>query len=885
MCAMTSPAARPAVRALLASALVGAAALPSLTSASAEPGAPDAQESQRAAVVPAPTAVEEAATTVRLSVAGTYETRTFDEAAAEIVSFDPGTDRLFVVNALSGEIDVLDVSDPTEPTLVTTIAAAGQPLAGGGTVPQGAVVNSVDVHDGVLAVAVQAPDKVDPGWVLFLTADGESLSGVQVGSLPDMLTFTPDGQRVVVAVEAEPAEDFSSDPEGSVGVIDTTGLPEVTQDDVALARFTAYDEGTPLPDGVRVFGPDVPVPDGQDEAGRVARNLEPEYVAVSADSSTAWVSLQEANSIAEVDLATATVSDVRPIPTTDHSLEGNALDPSNRDEGIAIANWPVTGLPMPDTVQAYSAGGEDYLVTANEGDAREWGDYVENLRVGDEDYVLCPDAFGGEEAVAELTDDAALGRLNASTASGLTEAGCYDEIVAFGTRSFSILDAEGERVFDSGQALETEIARLIEDGRLPEEAFNATNDETPSFDNRSDDKGPEPEGLTLGEIGGRTYLFLGLERIGGVMVFDITEPAESTYVTYLNNRAFDVVVDGEYVEGMGDLGPEGLEFISAQDSPTGSPLLAVGNEVSGSTTLYDVRTVAPERLAGADRYQTAARASAGLAPGLDRVYLATGEDFPDGLTGAAAAGAGSTAVLLTRSGDLPGATRVELERLAPEEVVVLGGPAAVSEDVVEQVTDIAPVRRIAGADRYVTAAAVAAELAPGSAVAYVASGADYPDALAASAHAGAQGAPVLLTRPDGLPAATGAALEDLAPTQIVVLGGPEAVSDDVATALEAYAPVQRVAGADRYATAALLAQGRRDVPVTYLATGEAFPDAVAGAALAARTGSPLLLTRADELPEATDRALREQLPIRLVLLGGEQAVQVSAAREAAVRLR
>lgn len=839
------------------------------------------------AMVPAPTEVETAASTVRLAPLGTHETGTFDESAAEIVAFDAGTDRLFVVNAQSGAIDVLDVTDPTEPTLVETVSMAGQTLSDGTVVPEGAEVNSVAVHDGVVAVATQAPQKTDPGWVVFLTADGEGLGGVHIGSLPDMTAFSPDGQHVVVANEGEPAEDFSSDPEGSVAVIDVSGLPEVTQDDVRLARFTAWDEDRELPDGVRVFGPDVPVPDGQEPAGRVARNLEPEYVTVSADSTTAWASLQEANAIATIDLESAEVTEILPVPTTDHSQQGFALDPSDRDDATDIDTWPVTGLPQPDAIGAYTADGSDYLVTANEGDAREWGDYEEGVRVGDETYELCADAFGGEEAVAELKREENLGRLNATTASGQRGDGCYEEIVAFGSRSFSILDAEGNRIFDSGQTIESEIARLIEDGVLPEHAFNANHSANPSFDARSDDKGPEPEGLALGEVGDRTYLFLGLERVGGVMVFDITAPAEASYVTYLNTRNWDAEYEDELPEGVdpGDLGPEGLDFISAEDSPTGVPLLAVGYEVSGTTTMFEVQTVAPERLAGANRYETAVDIASELDAGIERVYLASGQDFPDALSGAALAGSTDSAVLLTREDNLPGATATELNRLAPGEIVVLGGDGAVSDDVVAAARQIAPVRRIEGRDRYATSAQVAAEVGGESDVVYVASGQDYPDALTGAARAGAEGAPVLLTRKDHLPAAAVNALVELEPGRIVVLGGTGAVSGDVAEALSELAPVERIAGDDRYHTAALVAGDTGEVPVSYLATGQDYPDALTAAALAARTGSPLLLTRDGRVPAPTDLALREQRPLRLVLLGGETVVGIDAAREAAVRIR
>lgn len=525
---------------------------------------------------------------VELVPLGSHATGVFDASAAEITAYDPGTRRLFVVNADAGAVDVLDVADPAQPTRLFTLDVAGRAAADGSVVDAGAAVNSVDVHDGVLAVAVEADPKTAPGWALFFDTAGSAAyrSGVRVGVLPDMLTFTPDGTRVLVADEGEPADDFSADPEGTVSVVDVSaGTAALSQAAVRTATFRAYDEGRALPAGVRVFGPDVPVPAGQEPAGRVARNLEPEYVAVAADSATAYVTLQEANAVAVVDVAAAAVTDVWPIPPKDWSAPGNVLDASDRDGAVAIRNWPVTGLAMPDGIAAYQVRGRTLLVTANEGDAREWGDYEEPVRVGSGDYPLCADVFPD---AATLKQAANLGRLNVTTADGLRADGsCYERIHAFGGRSFSILGTDGRVVFDSAGRIEQVIAGLIAAGELPAIAFNANHTANPSFDARSDDKGPEPEGVAVGSVRGRTYAFLGLERIGGVMVFDITDPRAVTFVDYVNTRNWDAVYDDEAVPGQGDLGAEGVEFIA--EGPSGGPVLAVANEVSGTTTLFAVR--------------------------------------------------------------------------------------------------------------------------------------------------------------------------------------------------------------------------------------------------------------------------------------------------------
>lgn len=523
---------------------------------------------------------------VRLRPLGSFRTGQFDEAAAEISSFDPADRRLFVVNAQSGAIDVLDASDPAALHRRSVLTVAGQRAADGSVVDAGASVNSVKVHGRLLAVAVQAGDKVSPGWALFYSTAGEYLGGVRVGSLPDMITVTADGRYALTANEGEPADDFSSDPEGSVSVIDLgRGAAGIGQHQVRTARFTGYDAGRPVPAGVRVFGPDVPVPAGQPAAGRVARNLEPEYIVAPTGSGTAYVTLQEANAVAAVDLRRATVSDLWAMPGKDNSLPRNAFDASDKDGAVNLLTWPTHMLLLPDSIASYRYRGTDLLVTANEGDAREWGDYAEPVRV--KKAELCADRFPD---AAQLQRDDALGRLNMSSA-GPRSGGCYTRIEVFGGRSFAILSTDGTPVFESGALMERTISGLIEDGRLPGKAWNANNTDNDSFDGRSDDKGPEPEGLAIGKVSGRSYAFVGLERIGGVMTFDITDPRQVRFVDYAGNR--DWAADNAALErdGAGDLGPEGIEFVSADDSPTAAPLVIVANEISGSTTAYQVQPV------------------------------------------------------------------------------------------------------------------------------------------------------------------------------------------------------------------------------------------------------------------------------------------------------
>lgn len=296
---------------------------------------------------------------------------------------------------------------------------------------------------------------------------------------------------------------------------------------------------------------------------------------MSADSTTAWVSLQEANALAVVDLASATVSDVLPLGTIDRGVVPMTMNDRAADKLARVTVTDVHGMFMPDTLATYTAGGENYIVSANEGDAREWGSYVEPERVS---------ALAGAGALCanfDATEIATMGRLNVSMAEGFnSDTNCYDELFAFGTRSFSIWSEAGELVYDSGELLEQITATAIPAN------FNAGHDNN-TLGNRNDDKGPEPEAIEIGAIGDRQYAFVGLERISGIAVFDVTDPEDVAFVTYVNNRDFSVTAETS-IASVGDTGPESIEFIDAASSPTGRPMIAVGNEVTGTTTLWAV---------------------------------------------------------------------------------------------------------------------------------------------------------------------------------------------------------------------------------------------------------------------------------------------------------
>ncbi|PJF32409.1 MAG: alkaline phosphatase [Phototrophicales bacterium] len=481
----------------------------------------------------------------------------FDEGNAEIVAYHAPSFRLFVVNANTATIDILDITDPTMPILVTAVSFD----------EYGDGINSVAVYDDLVAVAVEGDDVNVRGSVVFISINGDFLHMVEVGFLPDMVVFSPDGQYVLTANEGEPNDDYSIDPEGSVSIIYIGDNAQLAT--VAEATFTDFNVGgaraNELPAGVRIYGPNA----------TVAQDLEPEYIAISADSTTAYVTLQENNAVAVIDIQTATVTAILALGYKDFSLAGNGLDAGKDDGMINIANWNIRGLYLPDAIAYYRTDMGSYLVTANEGDSRDYDGYSEEAEIND--LNLDPEIFPNAE---ELLADSAIGGLEVTNALGDEDGdGDYEAVYIGGARSFSIWDATtGELVFDSGDQFEQIIAALY-----PAD-FNTNNDEN-EFDSRSDNAGPEPEAVTLGVIGDKTYAFIGLERIGGVMVYDITNPMSPVFVTYANNRDFA----GDPEAGTAkDLGPEGVLFIPADQSPNGENLLVVANEISGTTTVYRI---------------------------------------------------------------------------------------------------------------------------------------------------------------------------------------------------------------------------------------------------------------------------------------------------------
>ena len=449
--------------------------------------------------------------------------------AAEISAYDPGTKRLFVVNnAGSSRVDVVNLADPAAPAILQSIDIT----------PYGGGVNSVAVKNGLLAAAVEADEKQDNGKVvIFNTRTLALVNQVTVGALPDMVTFSPDGAYILSANEGEPNNEYTSDPNGSVSIIATKNNFSATTLD-----FTTFNNSQSdlIAKGFRVFGPNA----------TLASDAEPEYITIADDSKTAWVTLQENNAIAKVDITAKTITGIYPLGSKDYAAAGNEVDVSDKDNTTALAKWPIKGLYQPDALAYFSVNSTPYLITANEGDAREYDAFAEEERI--KDVKLDPTAFPD---AANLQKDEKLGRLKITSTLGDRDAdGDFDELFSFGARSFSIWNGNtGAQVFDSGNQIEKQ---LIQASLYP--------------DDRSDDKGAELEGVTVGVINNKTIAFVGSERADAVLVFDISNPGQPNFLQILKT---------------GDA-PEGIIFIPASDSPNQKSLLVVSSENDGVVKVY-----------------------------------------------------------------------------------------------------------------------------------------------------------------------------------------------------------------------------------------------------------------------------------------------------------
>ncbi|MFB5086006.1 choice-of-anchor I family protein [Psychrobacillus sp. PGGUH221] len=502
---------------------------------------------------------------LKISQIGQYDSES-GIGGTEILAYDETSKKAFVTNGAKSGIDILSFKS-LKSEKYTELKLEKRILLKDFGIKNVDDITSIAAHPtkDLVAISAVANPKTDPGYIVFITKAGKYLKKVQVGSLPDMVTFTPDGSKAIVANEGEPSTDYKVDPEGTVSIIDVT----MTADN--FKANTLSFQGVQLDDKVRVSS-----------KGTTMQQLEPEYVTVSEDSKLAYISMQENNAIATVDLVEGKILHVKGLGVKDHSVTGNELD-GKRDGKTVIERLPLLGLYMPDAIDTFTSGGKTYILTPNEGDARDYEAYSEEAEIGDiaDKIKLRAENYAGftQEELDKMVEDGLLNdmkKTKVTMENGLVADGTYDALYSFGGRSFSIFDAESmELVYDSGNEFEKITAKAMP------EVFNTDNEEI-AYDKRSSAKGPEPETVVSGEVNGTKYAFIALERVSGIMVYDLSNPFEPEFVRLISSRDYSEDIKG-------DVSPEGLRFISAEKSPTGNALLAATHEVSGTVAVYELK--------------------------------------------------------------------------------------------------------------------------------------------------------------------------------------------------------------------------------------------------------------------------------------------------------
>ncbi len=502
---------------------------------------------------------------LNMNLLSSFSNGTAGTNSAEIVAYDSSNFRLYIANSIGRKLDIVDFSNPTAPVLLNSISV----------IPYGNI-NSVAAHNGVVAMAIENISAQTNGFIVFLNADGNFISQVTVGAMPDMITFNKDYTKILTANEGEPNSTYSVDPEGSISVVDLTGgIASLTDLNVTNIGFTDYNSQTAslIAQGIRIFS----------TSASVAQDFEPEYITISTDNTKAFVAIQENNAMAVIDLATATIDTIYALGYSDYS-SGNGMDASDQSGSVLIGTAPVKGAYMPDAIAYSTINGQGYVFSANEGDSREFGSVVDAARIST--LTLDSAAFPDQNI---LKNNKFIGRLSGLRYSGDTDNdGDLDVIHTMSGRSFSIWNASsGQLVFDSKDLIE----QITSTHPVTAAFFNASNSTgAATLKNRSDDKGPEPEGVATAFIDGSSYLFVSLERVGGVLTFNVDDPANPIYVGYYNNRT---------TAGSGpDLGAEGIIRISAEASPNGNEIVILANEVSSTLSIYQINTCA--QLSGAE---------------------------------------------------------------------------------------------------------------------------------------------------------------------------------------------------------------------------------------------------------------------------------------------
>lgn len=515
-----------------------------------------------------------------------------------------GPDRVLVTNSLartsgvSHRVDIYSLA-PSGVLAVEAVADFDPVFGASSTLSVSSVAADPSSRGFGAASIIPKDNTTVLGKVAFFDVHtGAILRVIDVGFHPDAVRFTPDGRRLIVANEGEFTAGAAQAP-GSISVVNLTGFNASTDLQLRAPLVTTVDFRDGLAPGVTLEGLRFNV--AGIPAGDRYLYIEPEFSV--ATNERAYVTLQENNGIAVVDLeggGAPRISAILPLGTITQRVDASDRDPTNGGLAAININDVVPGLPMPDTLATFMHGGRRLLATANEGDART--DDGDVARAGAANVVdTVSDGAGDLTFAGSLSDSAGIGRLTISRFDGNLDSDSLVEVpTMIGTRSFTLWDEAGRRVFDSGSMLEDFVR-----ANAPL-TFNMNNGTTTAIDTRSDDKGPEPEALAYGEIAGRQFVFVGAERQNGIFQFDVTDLSRVSIVGYYN------IVDGtKVVTGTQYISPETIVFVSASDSPTGKPVLLVGYEgvepaISGSLAVLEVQPTTTRVVNGSVRANVAA---------------------------------------------------------------------------------------------------------------------------------------------------------------------------------------------------------------------------------------------------------------------------------------
>ncbi|MDX2195956.1 MAG: choice-of-anchor I family protein [Cytophagales bacterium] len=535
---------------------------------------------------------------------------------AEITTYDPVTKHFFCINGLNNTVVEYDFSTPTGGAVISPVNLVS--ILGAGA------INSIACHQGLLAVLYEnGTDRTQNGFVQLYTTSGLATIGapISVGAQPDMITFTPQGDKLLIANEGEPNQWYTVDPEGSISIINVSNPTSPTVQNInfnsldgtiphALTYTTVLGVAPAIiisgmintsASGAGIDPSNIRIPSS------VSQDLEPEYITVSPDGTKAWVSCQENNALLIIDVNTASIITIVGLGYKNHNTAGNGLDAGGTQNAAAvnIRTWPFKGVYMPDGIAVATIAGIPYIFSANEGDGREYRVTGPQPGTGGarsfRNEVDASGAFAARlnanvfsaTGIATITATgmrffSSLGAFGANPFLNNTIAGdninagnIFNELYTFGTRSFSIWNGNtGALVWDSGDQIERNVFNTY-----PAYFNTDHNGADNNARRRSPRKGPEPESIITGMIGDSLYAFVGLERMGGVMVFNVTNPNSPYFTQYINTRDFSVAPNSV---AAGDLGPEGLTLIKPSESADGGTYLLVSNEVSGTVRIFSL---------------------------------------------------------------------------------------------------------------------------------------------------------------------------------------------------------------------------------------------------------------------------------------------------------